>query len=77
MRIARRALAATGHEPVVIDSGGGSDANALRAKGMKVVNLANGTERPHMPDERVSAQALNEMLDVSLGLLEAAGEELE
>ena len=77
LRIARKALTASGHEPVVIDSGGGSDANAFRTAGLKVVNLANGTERPHMPDERVSAQALHEMLDVSFGLLAAAGEELE
>ena len=74
LRIARKALTASGHEPVVIDSGGGSDANAFRTAGLKVVNLANGTERPHMPDERVSAQALHEMLDVSFGLLAAAGE---
>lgn len=76
VRIAKAALSDCGHEPVVIESGGGSDANAFRAAGLEVVNLANGTERPHMPDERVSAQALEEMLDVSIGLLEAAGTEL-
>jgi hypothetical protein len=38
------------------------------------VNLANGTERNHEPGERVSALALEEMLDVALALLdEAAG----
>lgn len=74
VRIARAALAACGHEPVLVDSGGGSDANAFRRSGMAVVNVANGTERPHMPDERVSAEALEGMLDVALALVgEAPG----
>jgi di/tripeptidase len=41
-----------------------------------VINLANGTERPHMPDERVSAEALEQMLDVVIALTEEAGEQL-
>ena len=42
--------------------------------GLATVNLANGTERNHEPGERVSALALEEMLDVALALLdEAAG----
>lgn len=76
VRVAQAALAACGHEPVLIDTGGGSDANAFRSSGFAVINLANGTERPHMPDERVSKEALDSMLDVCLGLLDAAGEEL-
>ena len=39
------------------------------------MNLANGTERNHQPDERVSVQALEEMLDVALALLDACAEE--
>ena len=34
------------------------------------MNLANGTERNHQPDERVSIAALEGMLDVSLALLD-------
>ena len=34
------------------------------------MNLANGTERNHEPGERVSAAALEEMLDVALALLD-------
>ena len=67
---AERALRACGHEPVRISSGGGSDANALIAQGFQTVNLANGTERNHEPGERVSANALEEMLDVALALLD-------
>ncbi len=67
--VAEEALRSCGHEPVRISSGGGSDANALIAQGVSVVNLANGTERNHEPGERVSEQALQEMLDVALALV--------
>jgi tripeptide aminopeptidase len=72
VRVAERALRRLGHEPVHISSGGGSDANALIAQGFATVNLANGTERNHEPGERVSAAALEEMLDVALALLDEA-----
>ena len=72
VRVAERALRACGHEPVRISSGGGSDANALIAQGFATVNMANGTERNHEPGERVSAIALEQMLDVALALLDEA-----
>jgi tripeptide aminopeptidase len=71
---AERALRACGHVPQLVPTGGASDANALRARGLPVVNLANGTERNHQPDERVSVQALEGMLDVALALLDARAE---
>jgi tripeptide aminopeptidase len=70
VRAAEAALRACGHEPVQISSGGGSDANTLIAQGLPTVNLANGTERNHEPGERVSAVALEEMLEVTLALLD-------
>jgi tripeptide aminopeptidase len=70
--VAETALRACGHDPLAIISGGASDANALLAGGVEVVNLANGTERNHEPGERVSAAALEQMLDVALALLDAA-----
>ncbi|MEA2178065.1 MAG: tripeptide aminopeptidase [Solirubrobacteraceae bacterium] len=74
---AERALRACGHEPSLVPTGGASDANAFLAHGIAVVNLANGTERNHQPDERVSVQALEGMLDVALALLDACAEEDE
>jgi tripeptide aminopeptidase len=71
VRAAERALRRCGHEPVRIASGGASDANALIAAGLPMVNLANGTERNHEPGERVSAAALEAMLEVALALPEA------
>ncbi len=70
MRVAEAALADCGFQPTRVSSGGASDANALIAQGVSVVNLANGTERNHEPGERVSAQALEDMLEVALALLE-------
>ena len=69
MEAAAAALAALGIEPAYITTGGGSDANALIAAGLPVVNLANGTERNHQPDESVTVDALEQMLDVTLALV--------
>jgi tripeptide aminopeptidase len=68
------ALRRCGIEPVPIVTGGGSDANALEAMGFPCTNLANGTEANHQPDERVSVEALEAMLDVAFALVDAAAE---
>ena len=70
--LAFSALRECGYEPQPTTSGGGSDANALRARGLDVLNLANGTERNHEPSERVSTAALEGILDVALALVERA-----
>lgn len=62
--IAERALDAVGVEPSRIVSGGGSDANALRANGFDAVLLANGTEANHTNDESVRRVELERMLAV-------------
>jgi tripeptide aminopeptidase len=67
---AEEALRDCGYTPRRISTGGGSDANALMADGFTCVNLANGTERAHQTDERVSTAALEGMLDVVLALLD-------
>jgi tripeptide aminopeptidase len=68
---AEAALRACGYTPTRIVTGGGSDANAFEAQGFSCTNLANGTERNHQPDERVSVAALEGMLDVAYALLDA------
>jgi tripeptide aminopeptidase len=72
VRAAEQALQGLGYEPVRVSSGGASDANALIARGLTVVNLANGTERNHEPDERVAVNALEGALDLALALPAAA-----
>jgi tripeptide aminopeptidase len=69
---AAEALRSTGVEPTFINTGGGSDANAFIAAGLPVLNLANGTERNHQPDEAVTVEALETMLDVTLAIVGAA-----
>jgi tripeptide aminopeptidase len=69
---AQRALEAAGVEPRFVPSGGGSDANAFQAMGLTCLNVANGTERNHEPDERVRRDALEQMLDVALGIVAAS-----
>ena len=70
VELALRALESLGIEPQLGPSGGGSDANVFNAAGLPCLNVANGTERNHQPDERVSRQALETMLDVAVALVE-------
>jgi tripeptide aminopeptidase len=72
VEVAAEALRARAIEPVFINTGGGSDANALIADGLPVLNVANGTERNHQPDESVTVDALESMLDVTLTIVEKA-----
>ena len=74
VKAAEGALVDCGVQPVHTTTGGGSDANAFQAKGFRCLNIANGTEANHTPDERVSAAALEKMLDVALRLLVRAAE---
>jgi tripeptide aminopeptidase len=63
------ALETAGIEPSYVSTGGGSDANALIAAGLPMLNVANGTQRNHQPDESVTVDALERMLDVTLGIV--------
>jgi tripeptide aminopeptidase len=71
VQAAETALRACGFEPERIASGAGSDANALMARGLQIVNLANGIERGDDGGERVRAATLEAMLEVALALLDA------
>jgi tripeptide aminopeptidase len=75
VRIASEALRRSGHEPREVPTGGGSDANALVARGFECVLLANGTEANHTPAESVAAQRIVEMLDVCEAIAVVAAEE--
>ncbi|MGH2956229.1 MAG: M20/M25/M40 family metallo-hydrolase [Solirubrobacterales bacterium] len=70
--VAAEALRRRGHEPALVATGGGSDANALVPAGYDAVLLANGTEANHTPDELVSAAAITEMLGVCEAVIEEA-----
>jgi tripeptide aminopeptidase len=72
VEVAAAALRDCDVEPTYINTGGGSDANVFIPAGLPVVNLANGTERNHQPDESVTVEALEKMLDVTVALLAQA-----
>jgi tripeptide aminopeptidase len=72
VRIASDALRRNGHEPELVATGGGSDANALVASGYEAVLLANGTEANHTPEESVTEGAIVEMLEVCEAAIEEA-----
>jgi tripeptide aminopeptidase len=67
--LAEQALRATGYTPSHITTGGGADANALRTNGFPCVNLADGSERNHQPDERISADSLNGLYELMIALV--------
>jgi tripeptide aminopeptidase len=72
VEVAAAALKDNGIEPSYITTGGGSDANVFIPAGLNVVNLANGTERNHQPDESVTLEALESMLEVTVSLVRQA-----
>ena len=74
--VAERALRACGYEPRPIESGGASDANSFQAAGFQCTCLADGVEHNHEPTERVSALALETMLEIAISLVDEAATEL-
>ncbi|MDX6507239.1 MAG: tripeptide aminopeptidase [Gaiellaceae bacterium] len=74
VRIAAAALERVGREPAYVLSGGGADANVFNERGLQCVNLANGMTDIHTPDERIAVADLHEMVEVTLALVDAAGE---
>ena len=74
VRIAASALERVGREPSYILSGGGADANVFNERGLQCLNLANGMTDIHTPDERIAVADLHEMVEVTLALVDAAGD---
>jgi tripeptide aminopeptidase len=68
--IAERVLTACGYTPERIVSGGASDVNSFMVDRLPSVCLADGVQANHTSKERVTAQALEDMLDVALGIVE-------
>jgi tripeptide aminopeptidase len=73
VRLAASAIEGVGREPAYILSGGGADANVFNERGLQCVNLANGMTDIHTPDERIAVADLHQMVEVTLALVDAAG----
>jgi tripeptide aminopeptidase len=72
VRIAHAALERAGFTPSYALSGGAADANVFNERGLACVNLANGMQDIHTPDERIAVDDLERMVDVTLSLVEVA-----
>jgi tripeptide aminopeptidase len=74
VQIAHAALERAGFTPRYALSGGAADANVFNDRGLHCLNLANGMQDIHTPDERIAVDDLERMVDVTLALLDVARE---
>jgi tripeptide aminopeptidase len=74
VRIAHAALERTGFTPSYGLSGGAADANVFNERGLQCLNLANGMQDIHTPDERIAVGDLEAMVEVTLALVDVARE---
>ena len=72
VRIAAAALERSGYTPAYGLSGGAADANVFNERGLACLNLANGMQDIHTPDERITVDDLEGMVEVTLALVDAA-----
>jgi tripeptide aminopeptidase len=72
VRIAHAALERAGYRPSYGLSGGAADANVFNERGLACLNLANGMQDIHTPDERITVDDLEGMVEVTLALVDVA-----
>jgi tripeptide aminopeptidase len=70
--LAREALEQAGFEVVLMESGGGADANVFNEAGVPCVNLCNGMAEIHTADEWISVADLEAMTAVTRRLIDLA-----
>jgi tripeptide aminopeptidase len=70
--LAAEGLRRAGFEPSYALSGGAADANVFNARGLSCVNLSNGMTEIHTPAEHIAVADLEAMVEVTLGLVDAA-----
>ena len=72
VRIAHAALERAGYTPSYGLSGGAADANVFNERGLACLNLANGMQDIHTPDEWIAVDDLEGMVEVTLALVDVA-----
>ena len=72
VRIAVEGLRRAGHQAQFGLSGAATDANVFNARGLLCVNLADGSAATHTPDEHIAVGDLEAMVEVTLGIVDAA-----
>ncbi len=73
--IASEAIKKVGLNPKLVTSGGGSDANILKEKGVNVTNLAIGMVNPHSKDEAIAVKELEVLTKVLLEITKIVSQE--
>ena len=69
VQLVERAMRSVDVTPLMISTGGGSDANVLAGRGLSVANLGFGVVGPHALDEHVSVDDLNRIANVATAIL--------
>jgi tripeptide aminopeptidase len=72
VQVAWAALEGRGFSPSLLATGGGADSHLFNERGIPCVNIANGMELIHTPDERIAVADVEAMVDVTLALVEGA-----
>ena len=72
VQVAWTALERCGFTPELHATGGGADAHLFNANGIPCLNIANGMQLIHTPDERIAVADIESMVDVTLALVEGA-----
>ena len=72
VRLIMDGMRSVGLQPILIPSGGGSDANIFNAAGMQVVNICTGMDRVHTTQERISLSDMVSAREVVLACLSPA-----
>jgi tripeptide aminopeptidase len=72
VEIAWAALESCGFTPTLLATGGGADSHLFNERGIPCLNLGNGMELIHTPDERIAVADVESMVDVTLALVEGA-----
>jgi tripeptide aminopeptidase len=72
VQVAWAALEAHGFTPSLNATGGGADSHLFNERGIPCVNIANGMELIHTPDERIAVADIEAMVAVTLSLVEGA-----
>jgi tripeptide aminopeptidase len=73
VRFAQEAVRRCGLEPSLTQSGGGSDANILNARGIPAVNLATGMRKVHTTEEEIAVADLVSTARLLVELVRLAG----
>jgi tripeptide aminopeptidase len=72
VQVAWAALEGRGFSPSLLATGGGADSHLFNERGIPCVNIANGMDLIHTPDERIAVADVEAMVDVTLALVEGA-----